>query len=161
MSRVRLPELGRFDRSQLWLRYQRYGLLLLGLPVAVLAIAAAATPWWLTVVVALAAIAPVRFGFIVLARWPRKLRATRVALARIEAGTFTAASIKSHCGDPCFRVVANEILARAGTERGERRQIIQSFKEELRNERDILIVIDHVRGTILTFGGDAQAQERK
>lgn len=141
---------------RLWLSYQRYGLLLVGAPPVAVAGAAWALPGWVAALVALAAIPPVRFGVEVLGRWPRKLRATRLADARIRAGRFRPAQIKGHCGDPCFRVVAAEILARAGVPRAERRAQIRTYAEQLRRERDVLVLVDHVRGTVTTIGGDAR-----
>ncbi|HVK88454.1 MAG TPA: hypothetical protein VM513_30250 [Kofleriaceae bacterium] len=143
-------------RARLWLSYQRYGLALVGAPFAAVGGAAVLAPWWVAMLVGLVAIAPVRFGVEVLGRWPRKLRATRISLGRIKAGRFRPEHIRSYCGDPCFRVVAHEILTRAGIPRAERRRIVARFREELRRERDVLVVIDHVRGTVITFGGDAE-----
>ena len=161
MTKVRLPPLGAIERATLWLRYQRYGLLLVGATVAALTATVLAGPWWASVLVALLGIAPARFGVEVLLRWPRKLRATQVALARIQAGRFEAASIKGYCGDPCFRIVAAEILARAGMPRRERRQVIRRHGDQLRREQSMLVLFDHVRGTTITIGAFAEdAQER-
>lgn len=153
MTKVRLPELSPGTRIRLWLRYQRYAFVLLLAPPLVVAGLSTLLPWWLTAIATVAALAPIRFGVEVWSRYPRKLRATRIALARIEAGTFTHAHIKNHCGDPCFRLVADEILTRAGTPRPERRLVISRYAEQLRNEGSELILIDHVRGTVITVGG--------
>ncbi len=155
-TRVRLPELPRVTRVRLWLRYQRYAFALIGAPTALVALASRALPWWAVAVLALAALAPVRFGVEVWSRYPRKIRATRIALARIATGTFTSASVKRHCGDPCFRLVADEVLARAGVPRVERRLVIKRFAEQLRREDSMLVLVDHVRGTVITLGGDPQ-----
>jgi hypothetical protein len=155
-SKVRLPELSLPRRVRLWFRYQRYAFALIGLPTALVAISARTLPWWAIVLVSLVALAPVRFGIEVWSRYPRKVRATRVALARIEAGTFSPASIKRHCGDPCFRLVADEILTRASIRRAERKLLIKRFSEQLRKEDSMLVLVDHVRGTVLTLGGDTQ-----
>ena len=55
-GRVRLPRLGRAARARLWLRYQRYGLLLVGVSPASVVAAAGLGPWWLVPVVALAVV---------------------------------------------------------------------------------------------------------
>lgn len=154
--KVRLPELPVAARVGLWLRYQRYAFLLLGVPTALVVLAALTLPWWAALLVGVAGLAPVRFGVEVWSRWPRKLRATRVALARIESGSFHHASIKRHCGDPCFRLVADEILTRAGLPRSERKLVISGYAELLRKEDSMLVLVDHVRGTVITFGGDTR-----
>ena len=136
---------------RLWLSYQRYALLLIGAPaLAVAALAAWTSPWW-WVPAGLVAQWPVRFGVAVFARWPRKLRATRLATARIRAGRFSPRSIRGHCGDPCFRVVAHEILRRAGLPRAERRRIVSQYREELRRDRSTLVIVDHLAGTVTTI----------
>jgi hypothetical protein len=154
--KVRLPELSRAQRVRLWLRYQRYAFVLVALPTAIVTLAAIMLPWWAAILLGLCAIAPVRFGVEVWFRYPRKVRATRIALARIASGSFHHASIKRHCGDPCFRLVADEILARAGMPRAERRLVITGYREQLKQEDSMLVLVDHVRGTVITFGGDTR-----
>ena len=136
--------------------YQRYGLVLLGAPALVLVVAAAYAPWWAVLLVGLAGIAPVRFGIEVLGRWPRKLRATRLQLARIAAGTFAPDAVRSYCGDPCFRVVAREVLARAGVPRRERAELVRRFADDARRAGRVAVLFDHVRGTAIMLGGDAR-----
>jgi hypothetical protein len=154
--KVRLPELSSIERARLWLRYQRYAFVLVVVPTVLVTLAAIMLPWWAALILGLCAIAPVRFGVEVWFRYPRKIRATRVALARIQAGSFHHASIKRHCGDPCFRLVADEILARAGMPRAERRLVISMYREQLNKEDSMLVLVDHVRGTVITLGGDTR-----
>ncbi|HEY1811681.1 MAG TPA: hypothetical protein VGG74_04950 [Kofleriaceae bacterium] len=156
VDRIALPALGAATTLRLWLSYQRYALVLVAAPIVCAVLAIARAPWWLAAIVAVAAIVPVRFGVTVLVRWPRKLRATRVGLARIAAGTFTPASIRGYCSDPCFRVVARELLAAAGLPRAERRAIVQRFASELRAEDSVALLVDHIRGTV-TIGGAGKA----
>lgn len=160
-GRLRLPPLPTLTRVRLWLGYQRYGFVLVGAPVAAVAAAAVLTPWYVALLVALAGLAPARFGVEVLSRWPRKLRATRVAFARIEAGRFSPRAVKPYCGDPCFRLVADEVLARAGTPAAERRRLIRQYGAQLRRERDVLVLVDHVNGTVLTLGGEPDETQQR
>lgn len=146
-----LPRLPLRERAWLWLHYQRYAFALIGVPAAVLLGLVRATPPWVWIPAALLAIAPIRFGFVVLARWPRKLRATQVAIARIRGGRFAPASIRGYCGDPCFRLVAAEILRRARYTPAERRRVITTYREELRRDRGTLVIIDHLAGTVTTI----------
>ncbi len=153
--KVKLPELGILATARLFASYQRYGALLVGVPVLAVALAAAYAPWWACALVGLAGIAPARFGVEVLLRWPRKLRATRVGLARVQHGSFSPASVRRYCGDPCYRVVARELLVRAGVPRPERRALIRRFADELRREGELVVLVDHVNGTVTTIGGNA------
>lgn len=142
-KRVRLAPLPAATRLRLWISYQRYAALLLALPAAALAGAAWLAPWWLAALLALAAIAPVRFALEIAARWPRKLRATQVARHRQRLGRFQAESVRAYCGDPCFRVVAREILASAGVPRRERRRWIARFAAERRAADRVVVYFDH------------------
>jgi hypothetical protein len=145
---VELPRLGRLERARLWLSYQRYAILLFGAAAAAMALLVAWTsPWWWAPA-ALAALVPVRFAVSVLARWPRKLQATRVAVHRLEAGRFSPRQIRAYCGDPCFKLVAAEILRRAGLPLAQRRRLIDQYSEELRRDRSTVVIFDHTSGTV-------------
>lgn len=153
---VRLPVLSFAERARLFVSYQRYAAVLLALPAIAVTAAVRTLPWWAAVAVGLVAIVPLRFGVEVALKYSRKVRATRVGMARIESGAFTPASIKSHCGDPCFRVVADELLTRSGMPRAERKLVISTYREQLRQESSVLVMVDHVRGTVITFGGETR-----
>jgi hypothetical protein len=138
------------ERARLFVSYQRYGALLVLGPIALVAGLATIAPWWLAAGLAALALWPLSFGVTVLGRWPKKLRATIVADRRIAAGRFRPASVRAYCGDPCFRLVAHEILRRAGAPRAERRRLVAGFRAELERERDTLFVVDHARGVVIT-----------
>jgi len=57
-------------------------------------------------------------------------RATMLADRRIAAGRFNPRMVSRYCGDPCFRVVAREILGRADITGAERRRLIHEFSAE-------------------------------
>lgn len=161
-GKLRLPELRPLESLLLRVSFQRYALLL--------AAAAAALPvgLWLAGVSALAAwlaalVASLAIGARALEvgrRGPAKLHALRVALHRLERGTFAPEQIRRHCGDPCFRLVADESLRRAGLPRRARRGIIQGYARALRDERSALVVIDHVRGELRQTIGGVTSQHR-
>ena len=154
MTRLVLPPLPVAARARLWLSYQRYGLLLVGGSAAAVAALVRVAPAWLWIPVALAAIAPVAFGTRVLVRWPDKVRATRIADHRIAQGRFAPGQVRSYCGDPCFRVVAAEILARAGIARAERRALIAHFRGEIEQRGGVLLLVDRAGGVVVTVGAD-------
>jgi hypothetical protein len=157
-GRVRLPPLGAAARARLWWSYQRYALAIVAATAAVVAAAVLLAPPWIWIPAALIAIAPLSFAGRVLAMWPRKLRATRIALARIATGRFAPAQVRGHCGDPCFRVVADEILRRAGTPRRQRQILIARYEEELAR-RDVLLLVDRTAGVVVTVGADGQFRQ--
>jgi hypothetical protein len=134
-----------------FLRYQAYGLALVGGGLALAALALARLPWWLGGLAALATLWPLGFGVEVLRRWPRKLRAARVAERRVASGRFRPAQVRSLCGDPCFRVVARDILTGAGVPRRQRRRIIAGYRAELAREQRTAFVVDHARGVVVTI----------
>jgi hypothetical protein len=87
-------------------------------------------------------------------RWPRKVRATNLATARIRRGTFSPASVRRYCADPCFRVVAAEILRRAGLSRRQRVELLRRFAAEERARPDILVLVDRERGVEFRVEGN-------
>lgn len=133
---------GRVELVRLWLSYQRYAFLLAALALALVAAVAVWMPtrWyaWLIAVPVAGRIAV--FAWQVYRRWPRKLRATALATLRIASGRFAPRSVRGYCGDPCFRVVANEILRRAGLPRAERRGLIGQFAREAREPAFLIVV---------------------
>lgn len=114
------------ERFRLWWSYQRYALVLGGGAVGIVVGIAAAAPtvWWLWLVAAVPVYKLVEYTWEVGRRYPRKLRATALAIRRIEAGRFRPRSVAPYCGDPCFRVVARAILRRARIPAAEARQLI-------------------------------------
>jgi hypothetical protein len=157
-GRVKLPPLGAAARARLWLSYQRYAIAIVAATAAVVGAAIAVAPPWIWIPLVLVAIAPLSFAGRVLAMWPRKLRATRIALARIASGRFAPAQVRGHCGDPCFRVVADEILRRAGVDRRQRQSLIAGYEEEL-GRRDVLLLVDRTAGVVVTVGADGQLRQ--
>lgn len=155
-----LPQLGRLARARLWLSYQRYGMLLCGGGVALPATVALLWPrlFWVWAPLALLMLKPIGFGVTVLKRWPRKLRATLVAEHRLQRGRFRPESVKSYCGDPCFRLVAHEILARAGMPAAERRALVARLRAEYEQSSRVLLLVDHATGTVFTVQGGQAAE---
>lgn len=156
MSRTRF---GRLELARLWLSYQRYALLLFAIALGPIAAVAlwAPTRWYLWLVVVPVAARIAVFAVQVYRRWPRKLRATALATARIASGRFAPRSIRGYCGDPCFRVVAREILRRAGLPRAQRRGLIEQFSREAR-EPAFLIVVNPESGEPVQLLGDALSE---
>lgn len=161
-SGLALPRLGRLARARLWLSYQRYGLLLCGGGVALPATVALLWPrlFWLWAPLALLVLKPIGFGVTVLGRWPKKLRATLIAEHRMQRGRFRPASVKSYCGDPCFRLVAREILTRAGMPAAERRALVARLRAEHEQSSRVLLLVDHATGTVFTVQGDQVTESR-
>lgn len=148
---------GRAELVRLWLGYQRYALLLLALAAAVVAAIAwwAPAAWWLWLLAAVPVLKLLGFAREVYGRWPRKLRATALATRRIACGRFRPRSVRGYCGDPCFRVVAGEILRRAGVERRARRRLIRQFQQEAREPAFLVVV--NADGAVAVRGAGSPA----
>lgn len=155
-----LPHLGRLARARLWLSYQRYGVLLCGGGVALPASIALVWPrlFWVWAPLALLMLKPIGFGVTVLGRWPKKLRATLIAEHRMQRGRFRPESVRSYCGDPCFRLVAHEVLTRAGMPATERRALVARLRAEHEQRSRVLLFVDHATGTVFTVQGSQVAE---
>jgi len=136
---VNVPPMRIGKKFLLFLSYQRYSALIVGTTAIVLWLVApwlweatgglfAPLKWGIRGLLALLLI-PIRFAIEIAFKWPRKLRATVIAFARIDAGRFSEKSIQKYCEDPCFRVVAHQILRKAGYTREARSETILRFKK--------------------------------
>lgn len=143
----------RHERVRLWLSYQRYALLLssvsLGMIAGVIALGSAWTWGWTALVI----VVPLtinfgRFSVEVFGSHPRKLRATWAHQRRIDSQRFAPTAVRSYCGDPCWRVVADEVLTRAGLPATERRALIREFRREVEDDAHATVVVDYRTGAV-------------
>lgn len=149
------------ELMRLWCSYQRYAFAIGGLPVA-LAIAVGwrwPSAWWAWGALAASTGVVGPWALDIYRRWPRKLRATRLAARRIAAGRFRAGMVQRYCGDPCSRVVAHEILRRAGVPaRARRRQIARYAAIEAAKTR--ALVLGNASVTFVVDGDGVRRLER-
>lgn len=154
--KLQLPGLGTVETVRLWLSFQRYALLLTLLALAPLLglTTFGVVAWWAWALAALVSIRLAAYAYAIGRRGPAKIHAYRVALHRIERGSFSPERVRRHCADPCFRVVAHRSLRRAGVPADERRRLVRTYARELADEGSALVVIDHRRGEVRqTVGG--------
>lgn len=116
------------EAARLWLSYQRFALAwaaaALALPVTLALLGA---PWW-----GWAAPLPLSAWGLARARsvarqWGVKRGETRRADRRIASGEFHADQVARWCVDPCWRVVAREVLRRSGMSAAEVRETVRRF----------------------------------
>ncbi len=143
------------ERVRLWISYQRYALLLGFAPPVVVAALAVHWPaaWWLWGPLAVVALRLVAFAAEINGRLGRKLRATMLGTRRIAAGRFRPESVRRYCTDPCFRVVAHELLRRAGLSRAERRALTRRFADEERARGESLVLVNREDGVLFHIDG--------
>ena len=146
------------EALRLFLSYQRYGLLLgaVALTPLVLVYALAPTLWWAWLLAALPCVWIGGFAITVLRRFPRKLRLTAIADRRIAQGRFSPRSVAGYCEDPCFRVVAHEVLRRAGLPAAERRELVKQLTAQASANANGLVLFDHERGTVTRLDGEGR-----
>lgn len=149
-------ELALRERCRLWLSYQRYAFLLVAIALAIPAAICLYDPgaWYLWLLGAYPVVRLLGFAIEVYRRWPEKIRATTLADRRIASGQFTPKFVENYCGDPCFRVVARELLSRAGLPSGERRKIIRELTQQAKARSDVVLMVDHRSGVELRVGGE-------
>jgi hypothetical protein len=133
-------------------------LLLMAVALSPFALVYALSPtiWWTWLVAAIPGVWVGNFAIIVLGRFPRKLRLTAIADRRIAQGTFSPRSVAGYCEDPCFRVVAHEVLRRAGVPAAERRALVEQFAAQASENATGMLVFDHERGTVTQFDGEGR-----
>ncbi len=145
----------RLTRLRLFVSYQRYAFLMAGAPTAITAAVIVGWPaaWWLWAPAALITLRLYGTAWSIAGRWPRKLRATWLAQRRIEAGRFRPDMVARYCGDPCFRVVAREILIRADVPRRERAALLRRYAAEEAERGHTLLLVDRQDGVLFEIDG--------
>lgn len=126
-----------FQGIRLFLSYQRYSALVGALAIATglvstqLLRGSMGLPSWLRytggVALAIATLVGLRFAWFIASQYPRKRRATHLALRRIALGRFRPQSLAHYCEDPCFRVVAREILRHSELSRVKQREVYREL----------------------------------
>jgi len=139
---------------RLYLSYQRYAWLLLGLGLALLAAPRVLGPdrWWLWLLAGAGAAPLVGLGAVITGRYPHQLRATLGQYQRIADGTFDIDRLERYTGDPCSRVVAHEVLRRAGHGRSARRALVRRLARQYRQHGDGRVLVDRPDGVVSRAG---------
>jgi len=106
--------IGGVEIVRLVISYQRYAVLVAVIVSALLASAWTVNATWAWAVAGTLSLGLSWFGVLVAARLPHKLRLTRTQDMRIARGKFDADDLLPWVEDPCYRVVAREILVRSG-----------------------------------------------
>lgn len=152
-----LPEvsLAATTRALLWLSYNRYFFLLVLAAAALLALPLVPVrgSYWAWFVTAPAALVVLNFAVTIPAKHHRKLRATKRSLARLSLGTFKPEGVAKYCGDPCSRVLADQVLKQAGVARKERRRLISEYARQAEERSGQLLIVDRARGVLVTVDG--------
>ena len=153
----RYHRFGRFELFGLALSYQRYALLLGG---SCGALAGSGVwlvwtgHWMVGCPLLLAALPLASFCAGVSSRLSEKMRITAVAQRRIDAGRFEPQMVQDFCGDPCFRVMAREVLRRSGLDRAQAAALVSQYRGILEEESGQTLIIDHTRGRVFKIEGD-------
>lgn len=147
--------------ARLWLSYQRYAIALVGVPLAGALVVAWMWPsaWWIWGGLTLASVPSTRWALEIGRRWPRKVRATWLADRRIAAGRFRPVMVRRWCGDPCSRVVAREILRRAGVAGVAGRRQVAAYGR-LEAARTRALVLGNAAVTYVVDGDGVQRFDR-
>lgn len=143
-------------RARLWLSYHRYALLLSAgsAASALFPLVVAPRTWWVWLPCLGLAIALGAFARDIFERGDRKREATERLTARIEDKTFEPEAVRHLCGDPCSRVVANEVLARAGIPRAERARLVRQYAIDERERGGMLVFADQANGVVFMVDGN-------
>lgn len=129
-------------RTRLWLSYQRYALLFFALGAAPLcATLALGLPWWTHLVASAAAPWAWTRAVQIARRYRDKLRLTRAFVRRIARGGYSPVLLSRYAGDPCHRVVIDEILRQSRFSRAERRTMLAELRARHEAESNVVVVL--------------------
>lgn len=140
-------------RVWLWLSYQRYAFVLavpaIGLPLGLYLLFGVWYAWVPALVVTFWLATPIVH---ILAGFGKKLRATIVYTRRYRRNGFSPDLMRSLSEDPCSRLVAHEVMRRAGVPRAEARAVVARFAKEARDEPDYVVFVNKAAGTVDVSG---------
>lgn len=131
--------LGGVERLRLVLSYQRYAFVVLAIIAGLLVSAWSLNTMGTWIVAGGLSLFLTWFGTLVALRLPHKLRLTRTQDERIRRGRFDPDDLLSWVEDPCYRVVAREILVRAGRSRSEARAEVAELARKAAQHEGIVI----------------------
>jgi hypothetical protein len=157
LSAARTQTFPATERIRLALSYQRYAFLLAVVTGFVATIALVYLPWYLAIIAALVCLKLASATVFITSKLPRKMRATALADRRIARGNFHPRRVQPYCADPCFRVVADEILRRAGYGFRERRSLLRELTAAAEADARAVVFVDHKQGTVVRMGGTVPA----
>ncbi len=152
---TRSQPFGPGELIRLWFSYQRYGIVLASANLLMIAATALAIvevgglwPWALLLILVPITGKLGSFAFEVFGAQRRKLRATFTHQRRISSGSFSPTAVRPYCGDPCWRLVALEVLRRAGHSAQARRALVRTFAHELDTDAHAVVIVDHQTGFV-------------
>lgn len=88
----------------------------------------------------------------ILLQFPRKVALVRRYRWLHDQGQFEPADIAHLCGDPCYRLVASEIL-RFTAHRGARKSLIRALKDQQSTFGLGKVTVDPERGVLVLYNG--------
>ncbi|MGM0598091.1 MAG: MerC domain-containing protein [Myxococcota bacterium] len=129
-------------KIKLYFSFNRYSFLLLfcALLPALVIILLKPQWWWLWGIFALVGIWLLRWAWLIHAQTFKKFHILKKNIYR--QNQTEKSSIGKYCSDPCYRVVANEILANQGLGFRQRKKIIRKMKKTAAEENKYSVVVD-------------------
>jgi hypothetical protein len=104
--------------------------------------------WWLWVPLCLIGLWFLKFSFNIHAQTSKKFHITKKWIFNIKHENAEMDEMIKYCEDPCYRVVAKEILIQKGIGSKERKKIINDYKEEAIKRNKMIIIVDKKNGVI-------------
>jgi hypothetical protein len=141
----------RLQRLGYFLSYNRYALLILVLSLAIPAVLFVFLRWYFWVPATLVALRALYWAWHIARQYPKKLHITKKMLWAQQNRTFRNEDIVKYCGDPCYRVVAHQVLARTGVPAPERRRLVSEYVDQAHDLAHALVFVDREKGRVVTI----------
>ncbi|MBU1244746.1 hypothetical protein KJ612_16230, partial [Myxococcota bacterium] len=141
----------RRQRLGYFLSYNRYALLILLLSLAVPTVLFLFFRWYFWVPATLVALRALYWAWHIARQYPKKLHITKKMALAQQNRTFQNEDIVKYCGDPCYRVVAHQVLAQARVPAGERRRLVREYVEQAHDLAHALVFVDREKGRVVTI----------
>ena len=133
--------------------FQRYALLLVAIPTVPFGLAfyVFEFKWWALLVYAPFFLGLNFFASRIATQWSFKFLVVKRAYLQLSRGQFRSGRYAKYCTDPCWRLVVNHILKKAGFGAKARRGMLNDYQIKAADMSSMMIFVDRAKGIVQTI----------
>ncbi len=130
--------------------FQRYALLLVAVSTVPfgLALCFFEFKWWAFLIYAPFFLGLNFFASRIATQWSIKFLVVKRAYLQLSRGQFRPERYAKYCTDPCWRLVVNHILKKAGFETRARKELLNDYQAKAADMSGMMTFVDRSKGTV-------------
>ncbi|MBN2722588.1 MAG: hypothetical protein JXR95_00795 [Deltaproteobacteria bacterium] len=147
-------------KLKLYFSFNRYAYLLLisGILLPLSSLILKPAWWWLTLLLLFPAIWMIKWAYFIHSQTSKKFHILKKQMFEHSESGGELSPLSKYCGDPCYRVVADEILIQRNVGFFERRKIIRKNTRIARSENNFSFAVDFKNHVV--YRSDGQTTEK-